>query len=497
MGKETFCSPPVAQRVFLSYRRIDDRAPPENPKACYVKHFREQLLWELQMKGVPETVVWMDRYNIEPGDEWNEIIESALQEADLFIALLSNNYITSPWCDKELSAMAARIRSLDGDLRKKRIFRADKHPVADDKVHEVLKSVQAVRFYDVDKDRRDEVEYYYRGRVRPEFYDRINELAVAIQERLNQLGVQMKTPVEEPAFLAPVNGRKVFVAKPANDMRDEYINLITALKQAGYSVADLSELAEQPQSTVSAALADAELSIHLLGDKAGFRPEGIDKESVAFQLAQAALEAAKRPSFYRLIYAPKVVHSQAIENPHVAERDPFAVLARFGSFLPSDQVVGDTPTSFGQFVLQRLSTLYSKSGSKIVKPKPVYIHYVGDDRNFATEVFKRLKAEGYSPTLAPDPADGVPEDVLDEMLAKTEQTILCWANAAYKDIVTQLNDSIISRWRASDPDRRAVWLYIGGAASSRKEETLELNPFGNDVEKMVDMRRQNEGSTVQ
>ena len=83
----------------------------------------------------------MDRYKIYHGDTWNDKLLSALNKADLFLALLSRNYVRSDWCEKELSTMAARIATFAEDLREGRIFRADTNRVPDEEINEVLRGI--------------------------------------------------------------------------------------------------------------------------------------------------------------------------------------------------------------------------------------------------------------------------------------------------------------------------------------------------------------------
>jgi hypothetical protein len=62
---------PTARVIFLSYRSIDDEPPPEDPNGGFVSHLRSQLRWELNQLGVPDAVLWMDRYKLQLGDAWS------------------------------------------------------------------------------------------------------------------------------------------------------------------------------------------------------------------------------------------------------------------------------------------------------------------------------------------------------------------------------------------------------------------------------------------
>jgi hypothetical protein len=72
------------------------------------------------------------------------------------------------------------------------------------------------------------------------------------------------------------------------------------------------------------------------------------------QLAAAANETRKRPNFLRMIWAPKVLMSQAGTE---VERDPLKVVEEFGALLDTDQIDGDTASRFIEYVLRRLERL--------------------------------------------------------------------------------------------------------------------------------------------
>jgi TIR domain len=122
------------REVFLSYRRMDDESPPDTPSVDgFVRYLLKQLRWELRQLGFPETVLWLDRTKIAPGDIWTEAIFKALDKAELFVAILSRNYMKSPWCEKELCAMLTKANEHRWEGR---IFRVDKHSFSDHEIPE-------------------------------------------------------------------------------------------------------------------------------------------------------------------------------------------------------------------------------------------------------------------------------------------------------------------------------------------------------------------------
>jgi hypothetical protein len=84
-----------AVQMFVSYRRLDDDAPPGKRASGFVDYLLRQVRYDLVQLGVPHAIVWQDRSKIAPADDWNEDISNALNKAELFTVILSKNYITS------------------------------------------------------------------------------------------------------------------------------------------------------------------------------------------------------------------------------------------------------------------------------------------------------------------------------------------------------------------------------------------------------------------
>jgi len=83
--------------VFISYARADDVKPPfDKATKGWVTFFWHQLRWELTNAGLPEAKLWLDRYEIEPAEEFTEKIRAALQQARLLVPILSANWMTAP-----------------------------------------------------------------------------------------------------------------------------------------------------------------------------------------------------------------------------------------------------------------------------------------------------------------------------------------------------------------------------------------------------------------
>jgi TIR domain len=93
--------------VFISYARADDEQPPGYKKVQgWITFFWQQLRFELTNSGLAEANLWLDRYEIDPTEDFTKRIEDALHDAKLVIVILSPNWVKRPWCLREAAYFA-------------------------------------------------------------------------------------------------------------------------------------------------------------------------------------------------------------------------------------------------------------------------------------------------------------------------------------------------------------------------------------------------------
>lgn len=88
-------------RVFVSYSHKDSAAAQQ-----FIQFFRLELQGASHL-GIKPDQVFFDRDNLLAGEEWDESIQCALEQADYFIFLVSANSLTSKYCYERELWMAA------------------------------------------------------------------------------------------------------------------------------------------------------------------------------------------------------------------------------------------------------------------------------------------------------------------------------------------------------------------------------------------------------
>ena len=137
-------------QIFMSYARVDDAPPPHLPDAKgFVTFLHEQLAFELRRIGAPWPKIWRDTKRIENADQFEPRIEQAISDSSILLVVLSKNWISRPYCVRELESFAERWKA-DGGLRE-RIVVAAKREVDPDRRPSLLQGQVGIKFYALDE----------------------------------------------------------------------------------------------------------------------------------------------------------------------------------------------------------------------------------------------------------------------------------------------------------------------------------------------------------
>jgi TIR domain len=355
--------------VFISYARNDDQKPPDDDTVPgWVTFFWQQLRFELTNAGVPEADLWLDRYEIEPSEDFTKKIEAALDDAELVLVVLSPNWIKRPACLKEVS------------------YFAELHPDAADKtvivkklelppgvnippiVNRIFENREGYRFFEKDPSGNIK-EFYWRGlKYQKAYYDLLLKIARWIASQM----ISREAPRSPQP--APSKGKAIYLSAPADDLRDAWQRLANDLEGAGYEVlpaADrLPDTAQAAETAVRDALAKAVLSVHFLGDSEGVKPDRSDETVARLQLRLARERGAATRTFTRILWAPKWLTDRT-----KGKRDPFQVVQRFGPLLPGEEVYAEEVTDLSQWLRGRLdreeeNAKFGATSNKDTRPPP-------------------------------------------------------------------------------------------------------------------------------
>ena len=319
---------------------------------------------------------------------------------------------------------------------------------------------------DVQDDVKAVTPFFNRGKCNDRFFTEVDDLAADLQLRLSRItvGAPAAPPQPQAAPIAVPNGRTVFLSKPASDMKAAYARLVNELQGKGFTVApDPNQDPPDDASAaafLTAALDKSEAFVHLLGDKPGFAPEGLDplvklQIALAREKAAPAEGAANERLKRRIIWAPKILdEGGAAPAGAVAERDPLQVLEGFDRQIATDKIDGDILSKFVEYLFQYLTETAPRplsiapAGAKF----DVYLSYHPSDEDYVGVIAQVLQDVSLKPRIPVADSDADSRRFNGELLAKCDAVTLCWGSAS-------------EVWVRSEADRLSDWQALG-----RKEQ---------------------------
>lgn len=304
------------------------------------------------------------------------------------------------------------------------------------------------------------------------------------------------------------NGRTVFVARPASDMGDHYVRIVDELKERGYTVVPDDDIPNDERATafIDSALAQAEMSIHLLGERPGITPDAPDMTPIGkLQLAraglraeQAAAQAGAASGFRRIVWAPKVFEGEAAAAREDAQtRNPIAVLERFDEHRSVDKVHGENLFRFIDALHEQLEAM--RPPSQVPTPEEDRIPGIGDkifidhsveDYEYATELALALQELSFEPRFTTTGEGNEKRSRIDSINRKEmldcSAVAFCWGNAS--EVWLKSEYQKICNWRSkAKRDQINMALFAGPPPDRSKDRHVRIKLPG--IDRVVDLRR--------
>lgn len=489
-------------QIFISYAHDDNSVPPGlEPEKGFVAVLINHLEYTLRRRGYPKPKVWWDQRRIDRADRFDHIIQDAVKRSSLLLVVMSTNWLSRPWCRKELELFAKRKDCTEHIV----LVRAN-HVEWPDHPTE-LQNIQGYNFFSLDDWREPGNERFFvdQGEIRDKsFLKHVDDLGSIIWRRANNVRKKIYPPPPPPGGdgKKPPPARTIYLAKPAPDAAAVYDRIANDLIREGYAVVPpLNEKIPADSATlalefIDRALQSAEASIHLLGEKPGYKPDELD-HIVSLQLACAA-KRSKLPNrdpgvapFARFIWAPKSPEEDC-PFPAVALREPVAVLEKFDVRCEGDQLYGDVFSAFQTYVKREFER-------RIPPPKPgrggepddsnsrIYVWHRKDDREFARKVRKWLRDHNADAILPGNDEDPDKDKLHRKNLAECDAVFLCWAQAT--DVWAKMSASELRSWRdLGRKERFSVrGLVLGPPPGESKSE--DDMPLPSEIDEVLDLSK--------
>jgi hypothetical protein len=306
--------------VFVSYAHLDDTALGEDQKG-WVAKLHETLERRLeQLLGKPARI-WRDP-KLKGNDVFEDTLVDRVRHAAVLVSIVSPRYVRSEWATRELNEFFKAAEE-QGGLQvhdKSRIFKVLKTPVPLDEQSPQLRALLGYEFFRVDPDTHNfrEFDEQFGPEYRCKFLMKLDDLAQDLKGLLEFVeGPEMAAA---PAEAGEPNA--VFLAVTTLDLQDQRDAIRRDLQQHGYTVLParaLTPFGADLDQALREDLARCAMSIHLVGSRYSFTPEGAIQSLIEIQ-NELAIERGQKGGFTRLVWIPPGLKCEDQRQQHVIEQ---------------------------------------------------------------------------------------------------------------------------------------------------------------------------------
>ena len=448
--------------VFLSYAHDDNLVPAGMNGRGWVSFFDDSLGIELRERGMLDVKVWRDKRDFNPMDLVTNTLTDGVTGSDILLAVLSPLYVQKPYCTFELEGFIEKKSEGGNDEFRKRILLVAKRPVPETKYPAKIKGMGYVPFFENNRERAQDEPFYkgYGTTVAQQYWDSIQDVASRLEKSLAELaGIEIE---KKRKRTGPAKVVTVYLSAPSSDLKDAHYSLRKELESQGCHVVPSDPWPNDPvaaEAHLRAAVASAQISIHLLG-----AAPGGDQASGLSNLCRLQLDlAAQRADadFRRLIWLPD--GSVATDE---TQKLLIEGLEKGDGLRAQDELVRSSGESFKEVVRDELSRLAGTAA----KPSRIYLMCDAVDEADALALRPPLVDAGFEVELPEFAADGkVPPEEHQRCLRGCETVLGFWGRTTESRIRTMLEeiDGAVAVLRQGVPFA-ARGLYLGAPESPRK-----------------------------
>lgn len=355
------------QDIFISYAQVDNEPLDYcGREVRWVNYLKKQLQKRVDQKlgRISDCKIWMDLDDLAGNDAVTPTIETAIQNTAALVIVLSDGYLRSEWCRKEIRGFA-QTASADG-----RLFVIHLAEIPIDNRPEDIRDLIGYSFYD--KELKAELD--------PSSSEYSKEL-LKLRDKLAGKLAEMQEICEsgEDSECEDLMSPAVFLAETTPDMEDSRSALAMFIEKLGYRVLP-SKLylrgAQEFEQMLDQDLTQTKLFIQLLGAYSTPRTDEFPDGYEGLQLNRAL--AAKVPLLRA--YERETFNFDKLKDKH-------------RQFLEASDVMAQDLEEFKVAIKDKLKDLAlreSKPATADSGEKPVFIYTCKSDTSAAFHIRDRL-----------------------------------------------------------------------------------------------------------
>jgi len=406
--------------IFISYSHVDNLGDD-----AWVERFHQALEIALAQRigRMGMVKIWRDR-RLEGAQLFDETIKTAVTRSAIFLAVTSNGYLKSSYCQDEIRWFCRKAAAEPYGLQigdRSRIYNLLLTNIQYTSWPSEYPRISGFPFHAADDDPSVEEDGMAAPTDqtvdKPRFKRQLAALANSLYKMLSAFSEQITQPAADAApGAAGENRPRVFVADVADSLASIRKRLITELERKGVSVAagipppyDAAQHAQQ----VRAATKDALLSIHLLDELPGREIQGEPLQTYPNKQVELARESARS----QLIWIQKGLDTNTIEDEsHRALLNQYEHGSRDGARY---DFVRGTSTLLVPQILEKLEQLQKEQKGVDNSGRAVLLDTHLKDQLYALELGRLLLENKMQPYINPQEDD--PNGNLDAFEARLRQ----------------------------------------------------------------------------
>lgn len=359
--------------IFISYAHIDNQ-PLSEGQVGWISEFHKFLEIRLtQLRG--EKVRILRDSKSQGNDYIDDKVVEQFPTIALLVSVLSPRYVKSTFCIQELEEFCNGAKQTGGIRvagNKSRIFKIIKTPVPPEQQPQELQTLLSYEFYEIDQAGRPrEFNKIFGSDREQKYWAKLEDLAYDIFQLLEVFGQKQVEEVNQS--VEPLKGTAIYLAESTFDLNEVRDKVRRELQQRGYVVLPSQPLPYNPKfpEVVRQNLEDCKLSIHLVGERYGTIPEGLEKSMVELQYSLALKHKQHNSEFSYLIWIPnglKASEPRQLEFIQCLQDEP--------------ELLQTTVEDLKTIIQDKLNPPQESSEPRVIEDGVIQIYLICDRRDF-------------------------------------------------------------------------------------------------------------------
>ncbi len=475
--------------LFISYAHVDNLAA--TGKLPWVEEFHKRLDIALAQRigRMGMVKIWRDK-KLEGDHLFDQTISEGLEKAALFVALTSNGYLASDYCQQELKAFHKKADAASFGLQigdRSRIYVALLNNIPPTRWPEEYGRITGHPFHDAEDDDAfglpsDLTEKPFDKQLRA-LADSLYRMLLAFKEAATSGHPSTQQETTEDAEEGPT----VFFADVTDSLRPRRKRVINELERKGIHVVTGMPPpydATTHEARVKAVLQNADLSVHLLDEFAGREIDGEAGTTYPRKQVDLALSLDAAP----LIWIPKGIGPEQVADEQQEHRDFLDRLENGVRDQGAFDFVRGTSAELAPQIIEKLKQRQASAEADAVT-QAVLVDTHLKDQLFAFELSRFLLENKIQPYINPQEDDPTKNtDLLEARLNEVSMLMILYGSVNENWVRQRLGAALQLKMVNNLPIQS---FCIVSVPPEKKVKAIDFN-FGMDWIWLVD----NSGSTT-